>query len=225
MVRAKGDGSRVDNEEPQDTRGARRARPALIDGILVAVAGAVATVVITVALNTILNGSGSSGQDQNANSSAPPGLSAPAMALIDRSAIPCRQELTSPASDIGEVTISSPPSGAVVSIHGTVHGRAKLSGADQLYFFVYAPGACAYYFQPGAPINVEPNGSWQAQLYLDGNKPGDKVGLYAVALGPDAQAILEEILNYFAAKKDESPHVLQLPSGTRAAHINVELSS
>lgn len=216
--------SRVDNKQSQDARGTSQVKLAVIAGIFVVLA-AVVTAVLGAVLSRGDNDGSSPGQDQAANSSAPPGLSAPAMALIDRSAIPCRQELTPPASDIGGVTISSPPSGAVVSMHGTVRGTVKLSSADQLYFFAYMPGACAYYFQPGAPISVGSDGSWQAQLYLDGNKTGDKVSLYAAVLGPDAQAILEEILHHFDAKKDRSPHVLQLPSGTRAAHINVELSS
>ncbi len=223
MARAIRYNIRVDNKQSQDARGASQVKLTLIAGVFVVLAAAVAAVLGAV-LSRGDNDGSSPGQDQATNSSAPPSLSAPAMALIDRSAIPCRQELTSPVSDIGDVTISSPPSGAVVSIHGTVRGTAKLSGADQLYFFAYPPGACAYYFQPGAPVSVEPDGSWQVQLYLDGNKPGDKVGLYAAVLGPDAQAILEEILHHFDVKKDKSPHVLQLPSGTRAAHINVELS-
>src|SRR5262249_6117715 len=100
------------------------------------------------------------GQVPGTNSSAPPSLSAPAMALINRDAIPC-QPSTSPVPNIGDITISSPQPGATVSRHGMVRGTAKLSGADQLHFFVYAPGACEYYFQPGAPISVEPDGSWQ----------------------------------------------------------------
>lgn len=214
----------VDNKQPQSAQDASQVKLTLIAGIFVVLAAVVATVLGAV-LSRDDNGGSLPGQDQNTNSSTPPSLSAPAMALLDRSAIPCQQELTSPVSDIGDVTISSPPSGAAVSIHGTVRGTAKLSGADQLYFFVYAPGACAYYFQPGAPVSVESDDSWLVQLYLDGNKPGDKVAFYAVALGPDAQAILEEILHHFDVTHDPSPYVLQLPSGTRAAHVNVELSS
>jgi len=144
------------------------------------------------------------------------------MALINQAGIPC-QPSKPPVPNIGEVAIRSPLSGDTLSRHGTVHGTATISGSDQLYFFVYAPGACAYYFQPGAPVNVESDGSWQVSLYLDGNNPGDKVDLYAAVLGPDAQAILGEILHYFDVKH-ESAYVLQVPTGTRAAHINVELS-
>jgi hypothetical protein len=193
---------------------------ALITGIFI-----VLSTVLPVVLSRGKNGDASSpGQVPTTNSSAPPSLSAPVRALIDPNAIPCQQS-TSPVPDIGDVTISSPLSGATVSRHGTVRGTAKLSGADRLYSFVYAPGACTYYFQPGAPVSVESDGSWQAQLYLDGNNPGDKVDLYAAVVGPDAQAILGEILHYFDVTHEPSPHVLQLPSGTRTAHINVELSS
>ena len=222
MARAKRYGNQVDNKQFQDGRDARRLQVKLT---LIAGTFAVLAAVVGAVLSRHNDGANSPRQDQATNSSTPPSLSAPASALIDRTVIPCQQELTSPVSDIGEVAINSPPSGTTVSIHGTVRGTAKLSGADRLYFFAYAPGACTYYFQPGAPVGLEPNDSWQVQLALDGNKPGDKVGLYAVALGPDEQAILGEILHYFDVTHERSPYVLRLPSGSRTAHINVELSS
>ena len=209
--------------KPYNRASRQQVKIALIGGVFAVLAAVLAAVFGTV-LSRGQNGDvGSPGQVPAINSSAPPSLSAPAMALIDRDAIPC-QPSTSPISEIGDVTISSPLSGAIVSRHGTVRGTAKLSGADQLYFFVYAPGACAYYFQPGAPVSVESDGSWQVQLYLDGNNPGDKVDLYAAVLGPDAQAILGEILHHFDVTHESSPYVLQLPSGTRTDHVNVELN-
>lgn len=221
----------MDDKKSQDAQYSSQLKSAVIVAVITGLFVLLAAVVGVVPdfLNRGDNDDVPPGQGWTANPSAPPSLSPPAMALLDRNAIPCWQELTSPVSDIGDVAISSPSSGAVVSIRGTVHGAAKLSGADRLYFFAYGPGSCEYYFQPWAPVSVKPDGTWQVQLSLDGNKPGDKVVFYAAVVGPDAQAILVEILHYFDVKKDKdknnSPYVLQLPSGTRAAHINVELSS
>jgi len=155
------------------------------------------------------------------NSPAPDSLDPAAKALIDPN-IPCQPPSTSPVSSIGDVTINSPMSGGTVSRHGTVSGTAKLSGGDYLYFFVYAPGACDYYFQPGRSVGVGRDGFWQVPLYLEGNNPGDKVDLYAVMVDPEANRILVKLLSNFAG--NGSPYVRMLPSGARYAHINVELS-
>jgi len=144
------------------------------------------------------------------------------MSLIDPRTKSCRG-VTSPVPDIGDVAITSPPIGAAVDIHGTVHGTAKLSGSDQLYFFAYTVGSCAYWFMP-SPIGVEVDGSWQEQLYLEGSEPGEKVLLYVVVVGPDVQATLQEVSHYFDIKH-ESAYVYALPSGTRAAHIDVVIGS
>jgi hypothetical protein len=220
MAKGKRYVSRTDDKQLRENPGGHHLQiaVAVITGVF-----AVSAAVLSAILGSGNNGGSSSpGQHPVASSPVLPSLSAPAMSLIDLRMKSCLGA-TSPVPDIGEVAITSPPSGAATDIHGTIHGTAKLSGSVQLYFFAYSDGPCAYYFMP-SPIGVKADDSWQVQLYLEGNVPGDKVFLYAAVVGPDANATLREILHYFDVK-DESAYVYELPSGTRAAHIDVVISS
>ena len=213
--------SQAGKKQSQDNRGGRHLP--IVLAVITGVFGVSAAVLPTI-LGSHNNGEPSSpGQPPVTGPPALPSLSAPAMSLIDPQTKLC-QGVTSPVPDIGDVAITSPPTGADVNIYGTIHGTAKLAGSDQVYFFAYTEGSCAYWFMP-SPIGVKADGSWEEKLFLAGNKPGDRVLLYAAVVGPEAQATLREILNYFHAEHEESSYVYALPSGTRAAHIDVVISS
>jgi hypothetical protein len=105
-------------------------------------------------------------------------------------------------------------------------GQENLPIGHQLYLFAYSgpPGVCIYYFQSLDPVDPEPDGSWKTDLDFTGLNAGDKVVLYAVAVTPDVGATLREVSKYYQAK-GESPQLMQLPSETTTAHINLEISS
>lgn len=145
-------------------------------------------------------------------------LSAKAAALMDPAAKHCADApMSAPAGD--GVAILTPGADTVIADEIDVEGTAHLASDERLYFFVYAPGICLYYFTPH-PITVDAAGSWAVRRILRELR-GSTTSMTAARVPGDAAALLDEIIRFSASPDGEAPFVATFPPGSVTATVRV----